>query len=177
MEPRVRDAGLSQADAACFRATMGSFATGVAIVTTCVDGKPFGMTMNGLTSVSLDPCLLLVCPRRGSATGEAIKLRGAFAVNLLAHGQRDLARRFVGALDGRFDQLALEPCEDDLPLIPGSLARMTCRVQAVHPGGDHDIILGQVRSCDSQPGEPLVFFKGGFGTYAPDRPLDWEEAT
>ena len=77
-------------DPMVFRRTMGTFATGVAVVTAVWDGEYHGMTMNSLTSVSLDPCMLLICPRRGSATGEAIANSGEFIVNLLRADHHDI---------------------------------------------------------------------------------------
>lgn len=147
---------------------MGTFATGVSVVTTAWDGRPWGMTMNSLTSVSLQPCLLLICPRRGSATGAAIQQRRAFAVNLLAADQEVVARQFVG-LDGeRFAGLDPFWTPDGLPLLPGSLAHLVCALRQVHAAGDHDIMVGEVTECANvELAEPLVFHRGIFGSYRP----------
>ena len=145
---------------------MGSFATGVAVVTTSWKNRRYGMTMNSLTSVSLEPCMLLVCPKRGSATGEAIKLRGAFAVNVLAESQREEAERFIGRFDDRFRDSVAVDNELGLPLLAGSVATISCAVAAVYPGGDHEMILGEVMSCECAPDvDPLVFHRGRFGTF------------
>lgn len=143
-----------------FRLTMGQFATGVAVVTALDGGQRFGMTVNSLTSVSLDPPLLLVCPRRGSATGVAIQRSRTFCVNVLRAGQEDVCRRFVGADAARFEGLAIDEGTDGLPIIPGALAHIFCALEAVHPGGDHDILLGRVTDCAAEPGEPLLFHEG-----------------
>lgn len=149
-----------------FRNVIGAFATGVAIVTTAHEGTLHGMTVNSLTSVSLDPCMLLVCPRRGSATGEAIRQRGAFAVNILSADQRDLSHRFVSAaLAERFTDIDVELSPDGLPLLPGAIAQICCRVADIHPAGDHDIVVGAVLSCADAAGHPLVFHKGAFGEF------------
>lgn len=149
-------------DSSAFRKAMGNFATGVAVVTTANDGVHFGMTVNSLTSVSLDPCLLLICPKRGSATGEAIKRSGLFAVNVLGEGQQDLCMRFVGENASRFSELELDENEWGVPLLPGSLAHISCELNAVHPGGDHDIIIGKVLNCRLDTGDPLIFHDGQF---------------
>lgn len=149
-------------DPTSFRKVMGRFATGVAVVTTAHDGMPFGMTINSLTSVSLDPCLLLVCPKKGSATGKAIKSSGRFAVNILEESQKDLCLRFVGENAERFGGLQLEEDAWGAPLLPNSLAQISCRLSAVHSGGDHDIILGEVIACDDKAGQPLIFHDGQF---------------
>ena len=149
-------------DGASFRRAMGRFATGVAVVTTEHNGVPFGMTVNSLTSVSLDPCLLLVCPKKGSATGNAIKSTGRFTVNILQESQKDLCLRFVGDNAERFEGLTLESDAWGSPLLPGSLAQISCRLDAIHPGGDHDIVVGEVMACVVREGEPLIFHDGQF---------------
>ena len=156
---------LRPVDSTRFRAAMGLFTTGVTVVTTEVDGVFHGMTANSLTSVSLDPCLLLICPRRGSPTGDAIRQRKAFAVNLLAHGQSDVSRRFVGRADARFANLDVQLDELGLPMLPQSLAHFSCTLHAVYPGGDHDIMIGAVASCEARDGDPLLFYRGGVGRH------------
>jgi 3-hydroxy-9,10-secoandrosta-1,3,5(10)-triene-9,17-dione monooxygenase reductase component len=143
----------------------------VVVITTSYDDVFHGMTANSLTSVSLEPCLLLVCLRRSSPTGEAIRHRGAFAINLLSNEQADLSRRFIGKLDERFKDLEIRLDRFGLPLLPESLAHFSCRVHDIHPAGDHDIVIGEVVSCQEREGEPLVFFRGGVGRHrlhAPD---------
>jgi 3-hydroxy-9,10-secoandrosta-1,3,5(10)-triene-9,17-dione monooxygenase reductase component len=145
-----------------FRHAMGQFATGVAVITAHHDGQPYGMTVNSLTSVSLDPPLLLICPQRGSATGTAIQAAGGFAVNILRDGQQDVCLRFVGEGAARFDGLATETGPDGVPLIPDALAHLICRLVAVHPGGDHDILVAEVVDCTAAPGDPLLYHEGRF---------------
>lgn len=164
---RPAEDALTMPIAARFRATMGNFATGVAVITTAARGELHGMTVNSLTSVSLDPCLLLVCPRRGSATGQAIRETGRFAVNLLERSQRQISSRFIGRFDDRFSGLDLTFAEG-LPLLPGCLAHLCCRVHDIHAGGDHDIILGEVEAMEETGGDPLVFFRGSFGAFQPE---------
>ncbi|TCT08324.1 flavin reductase family protein [Aquabacter spiritensis] len=152
-----------------FRTVIGAFATGVAVITTAFEGAFHGMTINSLTSVSLDPCLLLVCPRRGSATGAAIRGSGAFAVNIRAADQRDLSHRFVRAdIAERFAELDIELGPRGVPLLPGAIAHLCCRVSAIHPGGDHEIVVGEVRTCSDAGGHPLLFHKGSFGAFRGD---------
>jgi 3-hydroxy-9,10-secoandrosta-1,3,5(10)-triene-9,17-dione monooxygenase reductase component len=145
-----------------FRRAMGHFATGVAVVTATCDGKPFGMTVNSLTSVSLKPCLLLVCPKKGSATGEAIKRSERFGVSILAGRQRDLCMRFVGDNAARFEGLDEVVHEGDVPLIAGAVVSFVCRLHAVHPGGDHEIVVGEVLKGSIHEDAPLVYHRGSF---------------
>jgi 3-hydroxy-9,10-secoandrosta-1,3,5(10)-triene-9,17-dione monooxygenase reductase component len=147
-----------------FRTAMGTFATGVAVVLAQHEGRLHGMTVNSLTSVSLDPPLLLVCSRRGSSTGTAMKESGAFVANILDVHQQDIATRFVGNFANRFDGLDLGRSLQGFPALAGALAHFDCVVRDVHDGGDHDIVVGEVLSCVQRSGDPLLFYRGRFGT-------------
>jgi 3-hydroxy-9,10-secoandrosta-1,3,5(10)-triene-9,17-dione monooxygenase reductase component len=146
-----------------FRAAMGTFATGVAVVLAQHEDRLHGMTVNSLTSVSLDPPLLLVCPRRGSSTGTAMKESGAFVVNILDVHQQGIATRFVGNFANRFDGLDLGRSLQGFPVLAGALAHFDCVVRDIHNGGDHDIVVGEVVSCVQRSGDPLLFYRGRFG--------------
>jgi 3-hydroxy-9,10-secoandrosta-1,3,5(10)-triene-9,17-dione monooxygenase reductase component len=160
-DPVPRDAVL---DPARFRSIMGAFATGVAVVTTAWSDELFGATINSLTSVSLQPCMLLFCTSKGSATGIAIRKRGLFAVNILGQHQSELSARFTGK-QNRFEDTAVALSADGLPLLDGAAAQLCCRVTATHTAGDHDIILGEVFSGDEVACRPLVFHKGTYGSF------------
>jgi 3-hydroxy-9,10-secoandrosta-1,3,5(10)-triene-9,17-dione monooxygenase reductase component len=150
-----------------FRNAMGVFATGVAVLTTAHEGQYHGVTVNSLTSVSLDPFLLLACLSKSSVTGNAIRKRGEFVISLLAETQLDVSRRFVGKLEDRFSDIELHYSEDGLPMPAGCVAYLSCKVRTIHDGGDHDIIIANVVACDEQPGNPLVFWRGRYGGYQP----------
>tara|TARA_R110002020_G_scaffold15555_31_gene55386 strand:+ start:5557 stop:6066 length:510 start_codon:yes stop_codon:yes gene_type:complete len=152
-------------DPLVFRRAMGNFATGVAVVTALWNGEYHGMTMNSLTSVSLDPCMLLVCAKRGSATGAAAAGSGEFVVNLLSAEQKELSARFVGAFEDRFSEVDIETTPGGTPMLSGALAHIGCEVVDIHPAGDHDIIVGKVAFCRNHEGRPLVFYKGEFGSF------------
>ncbi|MGV7213254.1 flavin reductase family protein [Bradyrhizobium sp. UFLA05-112] len=152
-------------DSKRFRSVMGTFPTGVAVIATEWNGELFGATINSLTSVSLDPCMLLFCTNEGSATGAAIRQRGLFSVNILGQHQSDLSRRFTGQSKNRFEDLAVAFSADGLPLLQGAAARLCCRVATTHKAGDHDIILGEVLSGDESACSPLVFHKGNYGSF------------
>lgn len=151
-------------DASVFRSAMGAFATGVAVVLANHDERLHGMTVNSLTSVSLDPPLLLVCPRRGSTTGRAMTSSGSFVVNILDIHQRDIAARFVGDFANRFDGLDLGQSSRGFPVLAKALAHFDCVVRNVYEGGDHEIVVGEVVSCTQRAGSPLLFYRGRFGT-------------
>lgn len=148
-----------------FRSLMGSFATGVAVITTEWNGELFGATVNSLTSVSLSPCMLLFCMSDRSTTGTAIRKRNLFSVNILGHHQFDLSARFTKSDKNRFTDVAVDLSADGLPLLQGAAAQLCCRVAAIHKGGDHDIILGEVLSGEELTCRPLVFHKGAYGSF------------
>jgi 3-hydroxy-9,10-secoandrosta-1,3,5(10)-triene-9,17-dione monooxygenase reductase component len=152
-------------DPSTFRAAMGHFLTGVTVVTSSSQNGMFGMTVNSLTSVSLEPCQILVCLKLSSATGQAIRESGRFAVNLLAHDQEHLARRFARPADDRFAEIDYELDSSGIPLLRGSLAHMVCDLDFVHPSGDHEIFIGNVRACQYTSTHPLAFFKGSMSQY------------
>ena len=155
-----------------FRSVMGAFATGVAVITTEWNGELFGATVNSLTSVSLQPCMLLFCTSEGSATGSAIRKRGLFSVNILGRHQFDLSTRFTEKLKDRFEDLAVTFSSDGLPLLQGAAGQLCCRVTATHKAGDHDIILGEVFSGVETPCSPLVFHRGAYGSFRGTRTVN-----
>jgi 3-hydroxy-9,10-secoandrosta-1,3,5(10)-triene-9,17-dione monooxygenase reductase component len=148
-----------------FRSVMGVLPTGVAVIATAWKGTLYGATINSLTSVSLEPCMLLFCANEGSATATAILNRGLFSVNILGRHQFDLSARFTAMQKDRFEDLAVAFSPDGLPLLPGAAAQMCCKVAAIHKAGDHDIVLGEVFSAEENPSSPLVFHKGAYGTF------------
>ena len=148
-----------------FRRVMGHFPTGVSVITTVHEDKLHGMTANSLTSVSLDPMLVLACLACGARTALAIQKAGHFAVNILAEDQLEISQRFARPNQDHFEGLEVIRGHRGLPLIPDALAYLVCSVDDVVKAGDHDIVLGRVEDCQasSNGAPPLVFFKG---TYA-----------
>ena len=144
------------------RRALGRWPTGVAIAT-CgrVDGEMAGLTINSFASVSLEPPLVLWSLARAASVAPAFRDAPFFAINVLEAGQEALARRFAERED-RFAGLALEEGLESLPLIPGAIAVFECRRAAVHPGGDHWILLGEVLRVTTRPGRALAFHEGMF---------------
>jgi flavin reductase (DIM6/NTAB) family NADH-FMN oxidoreductase RutF len=152
--------------AADFRHVMGHFATGVTVVT-CAGRfrEPLGTTASAVTSLSLDPPLLLVCLDRASVTLAAIRARGAFAVNVLAAPQQHLSANF--ARRGRaaaWDGVPHRPGVTGSPLLHGVLAALECTVDDQVAGGDHEIIIGRVQDAAAGPADaaPLLFWRGRY---------------
>lgn len=164
-DARVEDGGDEQLGRR-MRDVMGHFATGVTVITARRrDGVPTGTTANAVSSVSLRPPLLLVCLANESETLAAVRATGWFAVNILGSHQRHHSERF--ALKGdeaRAHEVEFDEHVTGLPILPGSLAGVTCEVDAIHPAGDHSVVLGRVRSleADASEFEPLLFYRGGY---------------
>lgn len=156
-------------DPSMLRKVFGSFATGVTVVTAVgPDGRPVGVTVNSLTSVSLDPPLLLWCLANKSASLGAFTLGSAFAVHVLAAEQAAVARHFARSGTDKFAGQAGPQDSAAPPEVPGALVRLSCRVARLDPGGDHTIILGELVSAELRPGAPLVFHASRFGRFALD---------
>lgn len=155
---------VSRVDARQFRDTLGRFPTGVAVVTASGPDGPAGLTTNAFSSLSLDPPLVLVCFDRASRTLPVVRASGRFAVNVLRSGQEPLARLFAGKAPHTEKFEAVEHSVDHgAPVLAGALAWLVCDVRALHPGGDHEIGIGEVTVLGHDPdGEPLVFIDGGF---------------
>ncbi|HZZ51194.1 MAG TPA: flavin reductase family protein [Pseudonocardia sp.] len=153
-------------DTETMRRCMGRFTTGVAIVTTVgADDEPQGMTINSLTSVSVDPCVLLVSLTRGTRTAHALDSSGRFAVSILGARQEPIARRFATRGGARFDGLEHELTDSGIPIVPGALVQADCRLHDTVDVGDHRVYFGQVQSLRDREGTGLVFHGGRFGEY------------
>jgi 3-hydroxy-9,10-secoandrosta-1,3,5(10)-triene-9,17-dione monooxygenase reductase component len=150
-------------DELAFREAIAHFATGVTVITTLYEGKPAGMTASAVSSVSLDPVLLLVCINNRLPTHTAIEASRRFVVNVLGEGQEDLALRFARPAADKFAGVALDPGKE-LPVLADAIAHFVCEVHERFPGGDHSIFTGLVRECATLRGKrPLLYFRSGFG--------------
>ncbi len=144
------------------REALGSFATGVTVVTTVTpDGRRIGLTANSFTSVSLEPALVLWSLNRRSANLEAFRAAGHFAINVLSAEQHALCWRFAKPLEGdRFDGVRLAPSELQLPLIEDSLATFECSKYDEYEAGDHVVFVGRVENFSRGAGDALIFSAG-----------------
>lgn len=154
----------SGSDQRTLRDALGSFATGVTVVT-CVDpdGRPFGLTVNSFTSVSLDPPLLLVCIADEARCASAMTNATHFAVNVLQNGQQPASIRFSTRDEDRFGATPWSTGESGAPLLMESLAVFECERHAVHEGGDHKMLVGRVLRASFDPTmDPLLYFRGKY---------------
>ena len=154
--------------AAEFRHAIGHFATGVTVVTSIgADGVPVGTTANAVSSLSLDPPLILVCFDRASLTLEAVRSHGAFAVNVLAAPQQHLSSNFARrGLSAAWDEVRHRPGSTGSPRLHGVLAVLECTVEHRLPGGDHEIVVGRVRDVETAADgvAPLLYWRGAYAS-------------
>ena len=149
------------------RNVMGLFATGVTIITTKdATGKPFGLTANAFSSLSLDPPLLLVCIDKKVDCYACFDESKVFAVNFLARNQEDLSTRFATKGIEKFEGVSYTLGGLGVPLLDGALAHLECKVAAGYEGGDHTIYTGEVQSMATSEAEPLLFYQGKYRSLA-----------
>ena len=153
-------------DAQSYRRIIGQFATGVTVVTTAVDGRLHGMTANALTSVSLNPLLLLVCVDKGTHAHDELTTAGRFGVNILAEEQEEVSNLFAATTEpeqGRLQGVSYHLGPNGAPIIDGCLAYVECAVTDRCPGGDHTIFIGEVLGAETlREAPPLLFFQGRY---------------
>ena len=158
-----------------FRDVLGRFATGVTIMTTATPGGIHGMTANAVSSVSLDPPLVLVCVDITTVMVDLLEKSGVFALSMLHRGQEHLSRHFadpwrpMGA--AQFHGLAFHEVASGSPVLDDTLAYLDCRVWATYPGGDHTIFVGEVLALGlGQDADPLLFYGGEYRAATLDEP-------
>lgn len=175
-EPRGTDERgweVHAASAEALRNAMRLFPTGVTVVTSGREERAEGMTANAVVSVSLDPPLFLVSVHKEARLNPRIREEGYFAANILAADQEGLSRLFasperssglsaIHSLGGGYGS-------SGAPLAAGALAVIECELEAVYPGGDHDLFVGRVvavRIGDTRK-DPLIYHEGGYTTPRP----------
>ena len=149
-------------DDAQFKLAMSHFASGVTVVTTEYEGKPYGLTVASFASLSLRPPLVLVCIEKSVKSHEAIAGSKMFAVNILSADQAELSNRFATKVEDKFAGIAARRGESGAPLLDGTLCAIECRVREQLPGGDHSIFVGDVVAIHAREGLPLVYFRSGY---------------
>jgi flavin reductase (DIM6/NTAB) family NADH-FMN oxidoreductase RutF len=148
---------------------MARFPTGVMVMTTTVGGVPHGMTANAVTSVSLDPLLVLVCVSREAVMAALVERTRVFALSLLSRDQQHLSEHFADpersvGIPG-FADVPTSTAVTGAPLLAGAIAHIDCEVEALHPGGDHVIVVGRVVHLGlERDGAPLVYHLSRYTT-------------
>lgn len=156
--------GTDVVDKDVFRRAMGRFATGVTVVTTQHEGRSHGMTLSAMTSLSLEPPMLLICVNKAAPTERAISASGRFVVNILADHQERVARRFAKPAKDKFEGIDTFTDALGAPIIAGSLAYFECTVGARSTGGTHTIFTGDVCRAQIYERRPLLYYGAEFGS-------------
>ena len=150
-----------------FRSVMAQVPSAVSVVTSALDGQPYGATVSAFESLSIDPPMMLVALNRHSRLLHIIFRACRFRINVLSAGQREIADRFASKLSpDRFIGRGWK-YDDGLPLLFDAQAWITCALGEVLEGGDHAILLGYVKDAAAQPKPPLVHYARTYGTYSP----------
>lgn len=151
-----------------FRNALGSFPTGVTVVTAAGDdGRPVGLTCNSFASVSLNPPLILWSLLIYSPSMPVFQNASHFAVNVLGIDQKDLALQFASRRADKFTGVDFTRGLGDAPVLGRAVATFQCRTADRYYGGDHVIFLGAVEAFAHTGGQPLAFARGEFGHFAP----------
>jgi flavin reductase (DIM6/NTAB) family NADH-FMN oxidoreductase RutF len=149
-----------------FRNALGTYATGVTIITAIgADGSPYGLTCNSFASVSLNPPLVLWSLGMYSSSLSVFQNANYFAINVLGASQQALANKFAKSSEDKFANVEWTRGLGDAPLLAESVATFQCRAANRYYGGDHVIFLGAVEAYSYNRNEPLLFARGGYGRF------------
>ncbi|MCJ8518743.1 flavin reductase (DIM6/NTAB) family NADH-FMN oxidoreductase RutF [Pseudorhizobium tarimense] len=148
-----------------YRNALGSFTTGVTVVTAMAEHGPIGMTVNSFASVSLEPPLVLWSPSKTSSKHGLFTQAEHFAIHVLGAEQDHLCRAFSKG-GSAFAGLPWSLNEEGVPTLPDTLTRFECQRASAHDAGDHTILLGRVLRVALRDGDPLCFSRGALGRFA-----------
>ena len=153
-------------DAQSLRRALGTFATGVTVVTTMdADGAPRGFTANSFASVSLDPPLVLVCLANTATSCPVFRASKSYAVNILSEEQKDVSAAFSSRTADRFATVEWSTRVTGSPVIAGVVAWLDCRMHDVIDAGDHCILIGRIVDYDYAASSPLGFCRGAYVSF------------
>lgn len=152
-----------------FRDALGHFATGVCAVTAISEHGPTGMTANAITSLSLEPMLMIVCFDQTARTRHAAHASGRVAVSVLSIEQEDISKKFASKASEQEKFAGVTWTErSGAPVLDGCLAWFAGDLQDLIPGGDHDIGILAVKEFEAIGGEPLVYHRGAYARLLPE---------
>lgn len=164
-------------EAGIFRNVVGHFASGVTVITTVVDGILYGTTASAVSSLSMEPPMMLACLNRSSATHDRVVAAGYFGINILAEGQSDLAFHFGRKGEDKFATVPHTLSPEGIPLIDGALATIVCKIDETATGGTHTVFLGLATSAEAHDRQPLAYYRGTMGRLEPVKELHAYQAT
>jgi flavin reductase (DIM6/NTAB) family NADH-FMN oxidoreductase RutF len=148
-----------------FRAVLGHFASGVVVVTAVHDKRPAGLTCQSFFSLSLNPPLVAFAPGASSTSWPKVAQSGEVCVNVLAADQEGLARTFAASGTDKFAGVGWTSAANGAPRLHGALAWIDGTVTESHEAGDHYLVVVRVEAMETGAGQPLLFYRGGFGSF------------
>ncbi|MBO1415997.1 flavin reductase family protein [Streptomyces sp. FH025] len=151
-----------------FRSVLGRFCSGITVVTAMGPTGPAGFTCQSFSSLSLDPPRIILCVSRTSTSWPVIRSRTSFSVNVLSQNQRSLCERFARSGGDKFQGVAWTASPDGAPRLDGAAAWIDCRVHTEHDGGDHLVVIGDVRRVEApaESPQPLLYYRGQYARIA-----------
>ena len=152
-------------DREVFRNVIGHFASGVTVITTRYEEVNYGLTASAVSSLSLDPPMVLVCINKRTGTPQVISTTKVFSVNILRENQQALARQFATPHPDKFRDVPIIYGELGVPLLSNALATIECRVVGEVTGGTHAVFLAEVQAAHAEEGMPLAYYRGRMGTF------------
>lgn len=170
MSTNLESSNIEQAptvDSMEFRDVIGHFASGVSIITTNHEGVNFGITASAVTSLSLEPPMLIVCVNQSTGTCHAISKSKVFGVNILHEDQGDLAIQFAKSNTDKFKGVEMAAGKFGVPFLKDALAQLECRVVNEVIGGTHSVFLAEVVQTSREDKKPLAYYRGKFGRFQP----------
>ena len=152
-------------DREVFRNVIGHFASGVTVITTRYEGVNYGLTASAVSSLSLDPPMILVCINKRTGTPKIISTAKVFVVNILREDQQAIARQFATPHPDKFREIPITFGELGVPLLSTMLATIECRVVGEVTGGTHAVFLAEVQAAHAEEGMPLAYYRGQMGKF------------
>jgi flavin reductase ActVB len=150
-----------------FRDALSRFSSGVTVVSTKdAAGRLHGITVSAFCSVSLDPPMVLICIEKTTVSHYAFEESGVFVVNILDKSQSAASEKFAAPHIDKFDDIEFYLSSEGVPVLKDALASLECRLTFSYHGGDHSIFVGQVENLTVGDGEPLLYFRGNYGTFS-----------
>lgn len=150
-----------------FRDVLGRFCSGIVVVTGATDDGPVGLTAQSFSSLSLEPPLILFCPAKTSTSWPRIAATSHFCVNVLGDHQEDVCRTFARTGVDKFADVAWTPGVSRSPVLADCIASIDCRISAIHDGGDHLIVIGEVLDMGLRDaGGPLLYYQSAYARVA-----------
>ncbi|HWL26131.1 MAG TPA: flavin reductase family protein [Ureibacillus sp.] len=149
-----------------FRNIIGHFMSGVSVITTTLDDKQYGLTASAVTSLSLEPPMLIVCINQNAGTSHAISQTKQFVVNILREEQGSIAKQFAIPSDDKFKGIEVEKSTTGLPVLADCHVSIECELVEEHIGGTHKIFIGRpTEAIIHEQSEPLAYYRGQFGKF------------